>query len=238
MWYDETNNQLKIFNGASYDLVGPKSVAGKGITQMQSVSLTDTDLGTHAVQLAYANGTILFIVSKEEFSPNPAIADFPTIYEGITINDQAKFNGTATNADNLGNNPPSYYAPLRNTVFPTLTTFNAGLTTGSLIVNNTTIRAVGNTITLGTNGVNVVSVSGLDLLPNVTAASNIGSDTLRFKNIYAGYLYGTSQNADYLKVGGNYRSANTTALNNTIVARDNSGGISSTSLLTSKILHN
>jgi outer membrane lipoprotein SlyB len=235
MWYDETNNQLNIFNGASYDLVGPQSVTGKGITQMQSVSLTDTALGTHGVQLAYANGTILFIVSKEEFTPNPAIAGFPTIYEGITINDQAKFNGTATNADNLGNNPPSFYAPLRNTVFPTLTTFNAGLTTGGLTVNTTKIQAVGNTITLGTNGVDVVSVDGLDLLPSTTAASNIGSDTLRFKNIYAGYMYGTSQNADYLKVGGNYRSANTSSVNNTIVARDGSGGIASTSLLTGNI---
>ena len=237
MWYDETNNQLKIFNGASYDLVGPQSVTGKGITQMQSVSLTDTEStpGTHAVQLAYANGTILFIVSKEQFSPNPAIAGFPVIYPGITINDQAKFNGTATNADNLGNNPPAFYAPLRDTVFPTLTTFSAGLTTGALTVNNAVIQASGNTITLGTNNTSVVSLTGSDILPTFTATSNIGSDALRFKNIYAGYMYGTSQNADYLKVGANYRATNTSAVNNTIVARDGAGGIASTSLLTGVI---
>jgi hypothetical protein len=46
--------------------------------------------------------------------------------------------------------------------------------------------------------------------------------------VYANYVYSTAQQADALNVGGNYRTASTSATANTIVARDISGNISAT----------
>jgi hypothetical protein len=136
LWYDSVNNQLNVYNGLGYTRIGPESVLGYGATQMVSTGLADTAVPsvTHPVQQAYVNGQVLYIISSDtSFIPADigVRTNFPTIYPGITLSSTFKVYGTTTNADNLGNNPASYYAPLRNTIFPTLTTFNLGLTTGS-----------------------------------------------------------------------------------------------------------
>ena len=240
LWYDSVNNQLNVFNGTSYTRIGPESVTGFGATQMISTGLLDTAVPavTHPVQQAYVNGQILYIISSDAaFTPADAgiVANFPTIYPGITLSTSFKLNGTSTNADNLGNNPPSYYAPLRNTVFPTLTTFNAGLTTGGLVANNSIIQAIGNVLTLGTNNTGTVNLTGNDILPNATATNNIGSSTLQFKNIYAGYVYSIAQKTDTVNLGGAYVTATTANLPNSIVGRDSLGNTTVNNLSTAVI---
>ena len=245
LWYDTVNNQLNVFDGTAYTRIGPESVFGFGPTKMSSTGLQDTanPPTTHAVQLAYANGNIVYIVnSGAEFIPADVgiVADFPTIYNGITLSSDVKLYGTSTNTDNLGNNPPSYYAPLRDTVFPTLTTFpDAGIAIGSElnilnISSVPTLSSYGNKLVLKTS-TGSVSITGADILPTVTATSNIGSLTAQFQNIYAGRFIGTSQQADALKVGSQYLIATTTNSANSIVARDSSGGTAVTNLTASII---
>jgi orotidine-5'-phosphate decarboxylase len=240
LWYDSVNNQLNVWNGTTYLLVGPQSVAGFGQTQTVSAGIADNAVPSaiHAVQQAYANGQLLYIVSADpEFTPADSgiAANFPIIYPGITLSTNFKVYGTATNADNLGNEPASYYAPLRNTVFPTLTTFSAGLTTGGAVVNNSSIQAVGNVLTLGTNSNGTVTLTGSDILPSTTATSNIGSSTLQFQNIYASYVYSIAQKSDKLNLGGAYVSATTTNTPNTVVGRDTLGSTSVNNLTATTI---
>jgi len=245
LWYDTVNNQLNVFDGTAYTRIGPESVLGFGPTKMTSIGLQDTAIpsATHAVQLAYSNSNIVYIVnSGAEFTPADVgiVSDFPTIYNGITLSAGVKLHGTSTNTDNLGNNPASYYAPLRDTVFPTLTTFpDEGIAVGSAlnilnISSVPTVQSVGNKLVLKTS-TGSVSITGADILPSATATSNIGSLTSQFQNIYAGRFIGTSQQADALKVGSQYVVATVTSSANSIVARDSSGGTAVVNLSASVI---
>ena len=240
LWYDTVNNQLNVFDGTAYTRIGPESVLGFGATKMTSIGLQDTanPPATHAVQLAYSNSNVVYIVnSGAQFTPADAgiVSNFPTIYNGITLSTNVKLHGTSTNADNLGNNPSSYYAPLRDTVFPTLTTFpDAGIAVGSAlnilnIASVPTVQSVGNKLVLKTS-TGSVSITGADILPSTTSTSNIGSLTSQFQNIYAGRFIGTSQQADALKVGSQYVIATVANSANSIVARDSSGGTSVSNL--------
>lgn len=235
LWYDTVNNQLNVFNGTAYTKIGPESVLGFGQTKMTSVGLIDTanPPATHAVQLAYSNNNVVYIVnSGADFTPADVsiVSNFPTIYNGITLSADVKLHGTSTNADNLGNNPADYYAPLRNTVFPTLTTFpDDGLAVGTALnifnfSSVPTIQSSGNKLILQTS-VGSVSITGADILPTVTAQSNIGSLIYQFQNIYAGRFIGISTQAESLKLNSQYVTATTTNSANSIVARDNSGAI-------------
>jgi hypothetical protein len=68
-----------------------------------------------------------------------------------------------------------------------------------------------------------------DVLPGVTANSDLGSISLQWKNVYAGYYYGTAQQTDALLINAQYASASSalpSATNKTsIVGRDTNGDI-------------
>ena len=59
-----------------------------------------------------------------------------------------------------------------------------------------------------------------NVLPGTTNVSNIGSATLKYSTVYATTFNGTATEADSLNVGGTYRTASTSSVLNTIVARD------------------
>ena len=233
MWYDQVTDQLKIFNGTDYTLVGPESVFGYGRTQMNSVKVKDTVNNFHPVQFGYSNGNIIFAISNDaDFIPSVAINGFPTIFQGITVNSNMKYNGTATNADRLGTNLPSFYAPISNPEFPTVVKIvddglNIG-TTLSIFNNISNIPVIknntGSNMSFQTTTGNVTNIPltllGNNILPGTNATTDLGSSVLAFKNLYAGYLYSTAQKADSLSLGGTYVTATTSSASNTIVARD------------------
>lgn len=68
-----------------------------------------------------------------------------------------------------------------------------------------------------------------DILPGITLTSNIGSPELKYNNVYAGYVYSTSDKADNLRVGtgigATYHGADTAATINSIAARDADGNL-------------
>jgi hypothetical protein len=238
MWYDQVTNQLKIFNGTSYTLVGPESVYGYGQTQMHSVKIKDTVNNDHPVQFGYSNGNIIFAISNDaDFSPSIAISGFATIYQGITVNSNMKYNGTATNADRLGTNLPSFYAPISNPEFPTVVKIvDAGLQVGSTlnifnsVTNIPTVKNItGSNMSFQTTTGGVtntpLTLLGNNVLPGTNATTDLGSSVLAFKNLYAGYVYSTAQKSDSLSLGGTYVTATTASASNTIVARDVSSDI-------------
>jgi hypothetical protein len=231
LWYDTTNNQLNVLNGAGhYTLVGPQSVTGFDTTQMQSVNVQG-----HPVQNALVNGHNIFTISSNsDFSPSPVIAGFPTIYQGVTLNSDYKLHGTATNADTLGpaGHGPDFYAPIQNPSFPTsIQVANAGVLVGPAlrIFNDisgipTIKNNIGDTVIFQTTSNTVTNTPlklvGNDVLPGTNSSTNLGSSSLQFYNIWANYVNSTSARADSLAVGSEYKTASKSNGPNTIVVRD------------------
>jgi len=117
-FWDTTTSQLSVSNGdGTYTLVGPQGIAGANTTEMKSVTVVDDEApvaGEHNIIKGISNGTVIFIISNDEFTlgdGNP-IDGFDTIYKGITsVNSGSttdgitggdyRYRGTATSADGL-----------------------------------------------------------------------------------------------------------------------------------------
>ena len=186
-----------------------------------------------------------------------AIPGFTKIRQGITLcytNNDAqegqttsshRFYGTSTNSDRLGGLTASNYIRSSNAGFSSLvnfsdtgytvgnpiaklTVFNDGATTPTIqsMVNSTPI--VFQTKLADSSTAYPMKVLGNDVLPgSLTATNNLGSVSLQWKNVYAGYYYGTAQQTDAVLVSAQYVQTNTvlpTTTNKTsVVARDSNG---------------
>ena len=87
LWVDSTFQQLKLWNGSTWRLVGPTYTGG---SQTGSVAESITDQSTnateHAVLKKYVNDTVVSIVSDTAFTPKVGITGFDTIKNGINLN--------------------------------------------------------------------------------------------------------------------------------------------------------
>ena len=104
LWVDSTNQQLKLFNGSSWILIGPTFSSG---LQTGSVAKKIEDQSTtkqeHAVLLNYVDDTVVSIVSDSEFTPRNNIPGFSTIKIGTNLSSFSsyKFWGISEKAENL-----------------------------------------------------------------------------------------------------------------------------------------
>jgi len=186
---------------------------------------------------------------------NP-VTGFTVIQQGVTLcytnngslpgqtTSSHRFYGTATNAERLGGLSASNFVQATGSPqFSSQVNFgDVGFTVGNPIARlavfnqgaSTPIIAnqVNNTIqfqtTVSSTTKYPLQLVGADVLPGVTLTSNLGSTGLQWNNVYANYVYSTAQQADALNVGGNYRTASTSATANTIAARDASGNLTAT----------
>jgi hypothetical protein len=105
LWFDTTNQQLKVYNGSSFILVGPASTSGQGTSGAIVTTITDTLAVDHVVVQLFVNNSIVGIISKDAtFTPQVAVSGFSTIGPGIQLSStvsNALFRGTATNASTL-----------------------------------------------------------------------------------------------------------------------------------------
>lgn len=178
---------------------------------------------------------------------NP-ITGFDKIHRGLTLintlnvtNGQTssayRFWGTASNADKLNGLDSSSFISSSTPTFTGVVSFtDSGFTLGNtndLVVNiidrNTTAPTVvfknstNDTILFQTYSGTTLTPLKLvanNVLPGTTNLSNIGSATLKYNTVYATTFSGTATQADSLNVGGTYRTASTSSVINTIVARD------------------
>jgi hypothetical protein len=122
IWVDTSNNQLKIFNGADFTLIGPNY---SNALKSGSYATTATDIlgGSHNIVINYINGNAIEIISQDAFTPLQIIDGFSTIKSGSNVTGKnlgtlvspsyAQYNGVASQA-----------AALQQTV-PTLQTVSA-----------------------------------------------------------------------------------------------------------------
>ena len=158
-----------------------------------------------------------------------------------------RFHGTATNADALGGVLATNFVqntPGQESSFGDIVRFSdAGFTVGAAndlkvyidtagagnegIIENT----VGQKIRFKVKSSGFVTtepfhVSSDGLMPTATTTYDIGSSSIKFRNIYATSFNGLATNATNLQVGSNYRTGDVNPTNNTVAVRDSSGNLS------------
>lgn len=199
LWWDTTNSQLKGYNGSNYTLIGPAVASGLGNTGVIAANIADNQGGSHTVLQLITAGSIVGIVSADQsFTPSPSIGGgFPSgsqIKPGLTLAPTAiggqiqKFQGTATNAELLGNVGPTGYvsATANSTSTGTLGILNnSGLSVGASsdltlsiqsglaanIYNQTNNSNINIQINSGTVKTTAIGISGANA--NVTLAASL-----------------------------------------------------------------
>jgi len=68
-WWDSANDQLYVYNGTDFILIGPQN-AGEGVTQMISRELLDSANATKSVITATIQDEVIAIISPSEFTLN------------------------------------------------------------------------------------------------------------------------------------------------------------------------
>lgn len=109
LWVDTDNQQLYLFNGASWVLVGPTFSSGLR-TGVVAEKVLDSDDIERVILLTYINDEIVSIYSVNTFIPKVTIQGFTTIKSGVNISTKdfdnnniidTKYWGTAEKAEGL-----------------------------------------------------------------------------------------------------------------------------------------
>jgi microcystin-dependent protein len=165
LWVDTANQQLSLWSGSRWIVVGPQFSEGAQTGPYVGNPITDTTapIGiNHNVIKLVVDDEIVAIVSKDSFTPKTTIDGFATIKQGINISTKDfdgdgtvlnKLWGTANNADNLlvGNNSIPAANFLRSDIAST-TNYgfgirnNSGITLGSDLATSITTSQVGESI--------------------------------------------------------------------------------------------
>jgi len=104
IWIDSGTGQMYYYSGTSSVLVGPPSSTGttNGFTYD---TILDSDDASQNITKLFNDGNLIAIISEDTFTPKTTITGFSSIKKGITLTTaiaDAKFQGTATDADALG----------------------------------------------------------------------------------------------------------------------------------------
>jgi microcystin-dependent protein len=109
LWVDTDNQQLYLFNGASWVLVGPTFSSGLRTGVVAETVVDSNDL-TKVVLKTYINDEVVAIYSVVSFIPKVAIQGFSSIKSGMNLSTKdfdndgvvdTKYWGTAEKAENL-----------------------------------------------------------------------------------------------------------------------------------------
>jgi len=108
LWVDTTNQQLYVFSGSSWILVGPNFSTGLQSGPVVE-SIIDSDNFDRVIVTFYVEDKPIIIISKDSFTPKNSINGFAAIKTGINITSLdvgdggflPKFYGTAIAADAL-----------------------------------------------------------------------------------------------------------------------------------------
>jgi len=109
LWIDTEQQQLKIFSGTNWQVVGPQFSDGI-LTGTKPESMIADDDTTRSILSLYANNDRIAIISESQFTPKVVTVGFSVIGRGLTLSSESnvtdstqlnKLWGTAFSADNL-----------------------------------------------------------------------------------------------------------------------------------------
>ena len=151
LWVDLANQQLYMFTGAAWTLVGPEFSEGSK-SGLKTEGIIDRDTNTNKdVLIYYVNDIPVITVSKDQFYPKIAIPGFELIRQGVTMSSQDfdldgtnnnKYWGTSEQADALvvGNTTVPAANFLRSDVIST-TNFTLNVRSGGGLVVGPSLEA-------------------------------------------------------------------------------------------------
>jgi len=162
---------------------------------------------------------------------------------GVTTGED-RFHGTATNAEKLGGFTADNYVKtgVGNTVFTSAVEFpDEGALIGEsndfqvkidtngfdgIIQNITNNGVIKLKVTSGAGVLtHVATVTSTGFVPAADNTFTLGSASLGWSNVYAANFTGEATKAATLRVGSDFRSASSSATNNTVAVRDATGNI-------------
>jgi microcystin-dependent protein len=144
LWVDISAQQLYLFTGATWVLVGPQFSDGT-LSGLKAEAVIDRNTNTEkTVLIFYTSGVPVSIISKDAFTPKVAIAGFETIRQGVNLSEADfdldgqllnKFWGTSEKANALvvGNNTVAASNFLRSDAVST-TNYTINIRNGSGLV--------------------------------------------------------------------------------------------------------
>jgi len=105
LWVDTINQQLSLFTGSNWLLVGPSFSQGSQ-TGPKLEQIIDTSNIAHTVQTIYVENQRVMIISNQTFTPKSSQPGYTTINKGVNLytplaGESYKFNGLATQANSL-----------------------------------------------------------------------------------------------------------------------------------------
>jgi hypothetical protein len=205
-------------DGNQHVLVGPESIRPFATTRWVTTKLTDTSAVDHPVTIGYINGVAYAVIADTQFTIDQNVTPlvgFTDVYRGITLDGTSatgqtattRFFGTAKNADRLGDRPADEYAHRFDN--ETITGYyhfanDAGITVGDsqelhLKIYNTDqpalVNETGTNLSLGVNYVGsstdkrVLILNNKEFIPYQDNEVNLGSPTLKYRNVYADAIY-------------------------------------------------
>ena len=255
LWWNSNTSQLYARSeDGEWVLVGPQTTA-LGITQFLSRTIQGFDsegvsreysIIQAILSDASGNEETPMIISQADFTIDDsidgnAIEDFTVnIKKGITLADTSNdgvstntiFWGTASNALTLGGLSPEEYLTTDNNdnlILDGDVIVNSILRLTNEQLNGIIQNIAGDTIRFivrdGPNDVLLMSMNLTGLVPGADNTFDIGTPSLRWKEVYATEFKGIADSAKQLLVGSVPRNAVITPTPNTIAARDSNGNL-------------
>lgn len=225
-WWDNFSDQLYVFNGNSFVLIGPQSAGGAGVTQLVSQSILNSDNGEESVIIGFVDDTAVFIISPTQFTildqPGNRIDGFNVVRQGITLKDSQngvttsnyRFFGSASNAEKLDGRLASDYVTYDNPAFVNRVFADSGVNAGDALIiepsssspdgiirNDVASGKIQFRVNDGSSSITTINVTSQGIEPAEDLTYDLGTATKRFKSIYAeGFEGGPAQQADKLKL--------------------------------------
>ena len=170
-WWDTANQQLNLYNGSAWTLIGPAFTSNAGTSGTIVGTILDANAASHVAVNVYVSNTLVAIVSKDStYTPQTSITGFTTIKPGFNLVSTGTvagvaYWGTASDASGLGNVAAANYARTDTAV-----TFNS-----TVAVNNNTGLTIGtsNNFTTGVSG-NIVQLTNNINNANIAIRANVG----------------------------------------------------------------
>ncbi len=215
LFIDSDTQQLFFNNGTSNVLVGPPASSGTLNGFFFSTISDSTDVDRNISRI-YNNDVQVAILSDVTFTPKVAISGFATINKGITLSTAIagnKFTGTATNSDQLDNQPAGSYLRIdgnsTSSTTRSLSIVNdVGLTIGAdsdfrILLDNVGVHMQNNTVDQDiifrvNDGGSITTVMTMD---GATARVGIGTSTPTTKLDVAGTINATAITAPTITAG-------------------------------------
>ena len=255
LWWDSANEQLYAYNGSGYVLIGPQGVGATVSQMVTTTVRDTTSVNRIIIKAVVNDEVIFIISSVaftiDSTDPSNAITGFDSIKKGTTLRNTTNatggvtsstdfYWGTASNALLLNGKSDTDFALAGSGAFTSLTTFaDAGIAIGDsndmkIYIENDNEGVIQNQVgtlikfKLDDNLGNVkepLTMDATGMYPPTTDTFELGKTALKFANIYATAFTGLASQAETLKVGANFRSADTASSNNTVAVRDGSANI-------------